>query len=171
MDLTIPRRIALQHAVDLHRNDFDPGDGPLVLVTANTLFGWLTGPITLVVTAGPAVDQTTGKFTGNSGGTNMVALKDTEKFELTVTAEDAKGQVTAGPTDVTFTAADTAVLTITGPDADGKTWGIAGNPGSTVLTADWPDSPSGDIQGTLAVDVTVGDAVSLVIAAGAPVAQ
>lgn len=54
---------------------------------------------------------------------------------------------------------------------DGVRWAVAGTPGSTVITADWPDSPSGDLPGTLAVDVTAGDATSLVVTAGAPVPQ
>jgi len=97
-------------------------------------------------------------------------MKDTEKAPITVTAEDAKGQVTASVTDVTFTSADPTIATIT-TDPDGTVWVVAGNPGSTVITADWPDSPGGDLQGTLAVDVTAGDATSLTITTGAPVAQ
>lgn len=97
-------------------------------------------------------------------------MKDTEKAQLTVTAEDAKGQVTATPGDVTFTSSDESVVTIS-TDADGTIWAVAGNPGSAVITGDWPDSPAGDLQGTLAVDVTAGDAVSLTITAGTPVAQ
>jgi hypothetical protein len=161
---------ALAYAVELRKHDIEPSI-QRVLRDANGMFRWLTAPIRLVLTAGPALDQTTGNPSGNEGGTTMVAIKDTEKFELTVTAEDAKGQVTAPPTDVTYTPADTTVISITGPDADGKTWGVGGVPGSTVITADWPDSPSGDLQGTLAVDVSAGDATSLVIAAGDPVPQ
>lgn len=101
----------------------------------------------------------------------MVAIKDTEKFKLTVQALDAKGNAVAPPTDVTFTSSDTNVVTISDPDANGDRWGVAGNPGSAVVTGDWPDSPHGDLQGTLAVDVTVGDAASLVVGAGDVVAQ
>jgi hypothetical protein len=156
--------------VDLHRNDFDAGDAPFVIETANVLFGWLTGPIALRITAEPALDQTTGQPTGNPGGQDMVALKDSEKIQLTVTAEDAKLQPTMAGADITFTAADTTIGTIV-TDGDGSTWFVAGVPGSTVISADWPDSPSGDIQGTLAVDVTSGDATSIQVSAGDPVAQ
>lgn len=169
-DLTPTRELALQHAVDLHRTDFDAGDGPFVIETANILFGWLTGPIALRITAGPAVDQTTGQLTGNPGGQDMVALKDTEKIQLTVTAEDAKLQPTLAGADITFTSADTTIGTIV-TDADGSTWFVAGLPGSTVVTAEWPDSPSGSITGTLAADVLAGDATSIQINAGAPAPQ
>lgn len=97
-------------------------------------------------------------------------MKDTGKFPITITAEDAKLQPTTAGTDITFTSADTNIATIT-TDPDGTVWVVAGLPGSTVITADWPDSPGGDIQGTLAVDVTAGDATSLVITAGAEVPQ
>jgi hypothetical protein len=100
----------------------------------------------------------------------MVALKDTEKIQLTVTAEDAKLQPTLAGADITFTSADTTIGTIV-TDADGSTWFVAGLPGSTVVTAEWPDSPSGSITGTLAADVLAGDATSIQINAGAPAPQ
>jgi hypothetical protein len=100
----------------------------------------------------------------------MVALKDTEKIQLTVTAEDAKLQPTLAGADITFTSADTNIGTIV-MDGDGLTWFVAGLPGSTVITAEWPDSPSGLIQGTEAVDVLAGDATSIQVTAGAPVPQ
>lgn len=100
----------------------------------------------------------------------MVALKDSEKIELTVTAEDAKLQPTLAGADINYTAADTNVGTIV-TDGDNRTWFVGGLPGSTVITSEWPDSPSGAIQGTLAVDVTAGDATSIQINAGAPVPQ
>lgn len=101
----------------------------------------------------------------------MVAIKDTEKFKLTVQALDAKGNAVTAPTDVTFTSSDTNVLTISDPDTNGDRWGVGGNPGSAVITGDWPDSPHGDLQGTLAVDVTTSDAASLVVEAGDAVPQ
>lgn len=172
-DTSTERYTALEAARSLYEGRWDadrPQDAEL-LGTATAIYYWLTGPVQITVTAGPIVDQLTGNQSGNPGGTGMVAMKDSEKFELTVAAEDAKGQVTAGPTDVTFTVADTNVVSISGPDADGKTWAVAELPGSTVITADWPDSPGGDISGTLAVDVSAGTATSLVIGAGTPVPQ
>lgn len=167
------RAFALNLATQLHLNWYlaEGGDPHKVTATATVLWAWLTGPVKLVITAGPTIDQTTGQPTGKPGGTIMASLKDSQKFELTVGAEDAKNQATTPPTDVTYTSADTTIITITGPDADGKTWAVAGNPGSTVITGDWPDSPTGDVQGTIAVDVTAGDATSLSITAGTPVAQ
>jgi|SRR6185312_3756879 hypothetical protein len=165
-DYSNERNNALMFAVESHRNDITPCDPRRVLRAANMYFCWLTAPIRLILGRGPAVDQTTGQPTNNEGDT----MKDTDKAQLTVTAEDAKGQVTASGADITFTSADTTVATIV-TDPDGTMWVVAGNPGSTVITADWPDSPGGDLQGTLAVDVTAGDATSLVITAGAPVPQ
>lgn len=96
-------------------------------------------------------------------------MKDTEKAQITVTGSDAKQQPTAVGTDLAITSADTNVATIV-TDATG-TWVVAGNPGSTTISVDWPDSPNGDLAGTVAVDVTTGDATSLVITLGTPVAQ
>lgn len=170
-DVTAERRIALSLAVQLGAGGNFTG-GPdannNLIRTANVLFNWLTGAITLVITAGPAVDQTTGQLTGNPGGDTM---KDSEKVQLSVKGLDAKGQDTTIGTDITFTSADTNIVTISIDPNDGSVWAVAGTPGSTVITADWPDSPSGDLPGTLAVDVTPGDATSLVITAGDPVAQ
>lgn len=172
-DTSAERFAALEAARSLYGGSWNadrPQDEEL-LDTASAIYYWLTGPVQITVTAGPIVDQVTGNKSGNPGGIGIVAMNDSEKFELTVTAEDAKGQITVGPTDITFTVADTNVVTISGPDADGKTWAVAGLPGSTVITADWPDSPGGAINGTLAVDVSAGTATSLVIGAGTPVPQ
>jgi hypothetical protein len=170
-DLTVERATALALAVQLHQTEYlaEGGDPHKVTATASVLWDFLTGPVALLITAGPGADQTTGKPTGNPGGTSMVALKDNEKVQLTVTALDAKGQVTASGADVTFTSSDETVLTITNDDTG--VWAVAGNPGSAVVTADWPDSPAGDIQGTEAFDVTAGDATSLVVTSGDPVPQ
>lgn len=166
-DLSAERADALAYAVELHRTRFQRCDGPDVLRTASKFFDWLTAPISLRLTTGPAVDQTTGTPTGNLEGNPM---KDTEKSQIMVTAMDAKGQPTAVGTDITFTSADTSIASIS-TDPDGTVWIVAGVPGSTVITGDWPDSPIGDLQGTLAVDVTAGDAASLQISAGPAVPQ
>jgi|SRR5581483_1231228 len=171
IDYSAERAASLRLAIEFHQGQWetnDPaGNQTSVLGTANVFYGYLTGAVRIGLTLGSRVDQTTGRITGDPGGNTM---KDTEKVQLTVTAEDAKGQVTAGPSDLTFTSSDETVVTIS-TDADGTMWAVAGNPGSAVITADWPDSPSGDLTGTLAVDVTTGDATSLVISAGGPVAQ
>jgi hypothetical protein len=96
-------------------------------------------------------------------------LKDSEKALLAISAVDAKGNPTSVPTDVTVTVADQTVATITQDDAGW--WVIAGSPGSTVGTGTWPSAPGGEISGTFAIDVTAGDAASLSITLGTPVAQ
>lgn len=169
-DLTHERELALAYAVELNTPAGAGADDGRLLATADAIFEWLTA-VDVTVTGGPEKDQTTGSYTGQPGGMNMAAYTDNGKFELTVTAKDTKGQVTASGADVTFTSGDTTIVTIEGPDADGKTWGVCGLPGSTVVTADWPDSPKGDIKGTLAVDVTAGDAASIEVTAGPEVPQ
>lgn len=169
------RLVALQHAVDLHRGSYKPGatsDRGIrgVIEDADVMYRWLNlgDPVRLVVTAGPPVDQATGEPTGTPQGGPM---KDTEKILFSVGAEDAKHQPTGSPADLNWASSDENVATVqTNPDT-GEAWGVAGFPGSAVITATWPDSPSGAISGTFAVDVTAGDAVSLVITAGDPVPQ
>jgi hypothetical protein len=168
-DLTTERHAALMLAVDLHQGVFAQQDfnSAYVVATADLFWEFLTAPVALLIAAGRVVDQTTGRPSTNPGGVSMVAIKDSEKFQLSVQAFDAKGNEVQAPTDVTFTSSDTTILTITDPDASGAVWAVAGNPGSATVTGDWPDSPHGDLQGTLAVDVTTGDAASLVVNAGA----
>lgn len=172
-DLSPERHLALVLAAQIHQDTFatENYDAQRVVTTANAFWGFLAAPVSLLVTAGRVVDQTTGQPSDNPGGSGMVAIKDSERFKLVVKALDAKGNETTAPTDVTFTAADTTVASISDPDTNGDRWVVAGQPGSTVVTGDWPDSPLGDLQGTLAVDVTVGDAASLVVEAGDVVAQ
>lgn len=166
-DTTNERALALTQTTALYTGRFTGGatHNDQFLETATAVYWWLTGPVALAITLGPAVDQTTGKPTGNQGDT----LKDSEKAQLNANAVDAKGQPTGAPTTLTYTSADESVATIVTDDTG--TWVVAGSPGSTVVTGDWPDSPSGDVQGTVAVDVTAGDAVSLSITLGAPVPQ
>lgn len=167
------RITALAHAVALHTARYstgstgDRGDSG-VMHTAERLYGWLGGPNQLVITLGQPVDQTTGQPTGTPQGGPM---KDSDKCPLIVKAFDAKQQLTTVGADVTFTVADTNVCTISDPDVDGIRWVIMGLPGSTVITGDWPDSPNGDLPGTVAVDVTPGDATSLVLSLGDPIHQ
>lgn len=166
-DTTNERALALTQTTALYAGRFTGGasHNSQFLETATAQYLWLTGPVALNITLGPAVDQDTGKPTGNEGDT----LKDSERALLAANAVDAKGQPTSAPTSLTYTSADETIATIV-TDADGS-WVVAGNPGSTVVTGDWPDSPSGDVQGTVAVDVTAGDAVSLAITLGTPVPQ
>jgi hypothetical protein len=166
-DLGAERDAALAYAVDLHRIRYQRCDAQDVTATADRLFTWLTAPTHLVITPGPAIDQATGKPTGGEGN----PMKDTEKSQVSIVAEDAKNQPTNLGTDIQWSSADETIATVTTDPADGSVWVVAGTPGSTVITGTWPDSPAGSISGTLAVDVTAGDAVSLSITAGAPVPQ
>lgn len=167
-DTSNERALALVQTTALYAGRFTGGDSAdtRFLTTASAQYAWLTGPVAISITLGPKVDQTTGKPTGNPEG---APLKDTEKALLQANAVDSKGNPTSAPTSLAYTSADTSIATIV-TDADG-TWVVAGSPGSTVVTGDWPDSPSGDIQGTVSVDVTAGDAVSLNITLGTPVPQ
>jgi len=167
VDLTAERLAALGLAVESHRESFaaENYDPQRVVRTADAYWEFLTAPVSILIIAGPVLDQGTGGKSDNPGGSGMVAIKDTQKFPLTVKAFDAKGNEVQAPTDVTYSVDNTDVASIVNDDA-GAPWVVAGNPGSAVVTGDWPDSPHGDLQGTLAVDVTTGDAASLSIEAG-----
>lgn len=167
-DTSTERVLALTQTTQLYAGRFTGGAShdQQFLATATAQYRWLTGPTELIITLGPKVDQATGQPTGNPEGET---LKDSEKALLVADAVDAKGNPTSAPTSLTYTSADESIATIV-INQDG-TWVVAGSPGSTVVTGDWPDSPSGDIQGTVAVDVTAGDAVSLKITLGTPVPQ
>lgn len=164
------RVAAMQYAVAVHGPHFKPGKhgDQALLTTASGIYGWLLGPVALVISLGPPVDQTTGQPSATPTGGPM---KDSDKCPLIIQARDAKQQLTTVGADVTVTVADTTVATVTDPDADGIRWVVFGLPGSTVLTVDWPDSPSGDLPGTVAIDVTAGDATSLEVTLGDPVPQ
>jgi hypothetical protein len=166
-DTSNERMFALSEAVALYSPDFDGySDNHALTDTATVIYQWLTAPLQLVITLGPTVDQTTGEPTGNQGGNTM---KDSDKAQLIVKGVDAKGQDTTVGTDVTFVSADESIVTIT-TDGTGQ-WAVAGIPGSTVITGTWNDSPTGPIEGTVAVDVTAGNAASLVITLGDAVPQ
>lgn len=170
-DTTAERHLAATLAVQLWHGR-DPADSDPDTAhqrSANRIYRWLTGAVTWHAHLGPRVDQATGQPTHHhQKGSSM---KDTEKAELVITAEDARGFPTAVPADVTATSADTTIATVSDPDADNKRWVMPAGPGSTVVTVDWPDSPTGDQQGTVAVDVTTGDATSLQVSLGTPVPQ
>ena len=161
------RADALAYAVELHRTRFQRCDGPDVLRTASKFFDWLTAPIRLAIRIESVVDQATGKPTEWEGNT----VKDTSKAQLSIEGEDAKNQPTNIGTDIQWSSADESIATVTTDPNDGSVWLVAGLPGSTVITATWPDSPTGTVSGTFAVDVTSSDAVSLTISAGPEVLQ
>jgi hypothetical protein len=167
-DTSSERALALVQATALYTTRFTGGtkSDKTFLATASAVYEWLTGPVTLSVRLGPRVDQTTGQPTGNMGGNE---LKDTEKALVIIDAVDAKDNPTSVPTDVDVTVADAAVATVTQDDAGW--WVVAGSPGSTVGTVEWPSAPGGPISGTVAIDVTTGDAVSLRVTLGTPVPQ
>lgn len=89
-----------------------------------------------------------------------VQIKDNEQFTVSVEVEDSKGFPVSGDT-LTYTAADTSVVSLQ-PSADGLSCLIvAGNPGSTVVTV-----TDGTITATEAVDVVAGDAATFQITEG-----
>jgi hypothetical protein len=167
-DTSNERALALSQTTALYAGRFTGGAShdQQFLATASAQYEWLIGPVAISVTLGPIFDQETGQPTGNAGGDT---LKDSEKALLLISAVDAKGNPTSVPTDVTVTVDDQAVATVTQDDAGW--WVIAGSPGSTVGTGTWPSAPGGQITGTFAIDVTAGDAASLSITLGTPVAQ
>ena len=120
-DYSHERADALGYAVELHKDALTCCDrAGHVIRDANLFYRWLTAPVRLVITRGPAVDQTTGKPTGNEGDT----MKDSEKAQVTIAAMDAKGQRTDIGTDVTLTSSDESVVTVV-TDPDGTVWLVA----------------------------------------------
>lgn len=107
-------------------------------------------PERLVITNGPVTTQ---------GAANM-QIHDNEQFDITVDAQDSKGQPTADTFTVTV---DNASVISVVDGADGKTFTlVAGVPGSAVVTIG-----DGNLSATEAVDVVPGGAVTIAISEGA----
>lgn len=125
--------------------------------------------VTLTIVPGPeAVDQSdptkTAPVKYNQKG-NTLQLADNQKCPLSVQETDTKGfPVNAG--QITYSVDDTSVATVADAGDGTGPFLVAGNPGSTLLHA-----TDGTLSGSLAVDVTSGQAAALQISAGAPVAQ
>lgn len=165
------RETALLAATRLYERSFGKGhccdrDLADLLDAADVFYGWLTSPVTLTLTAGPAVDQTTGQPTTTPTGVPQMQLHDNEQVDLTVDTRDAKGFET--PADITWTSSDETVVTITGADdGDSKTaTAVAGNPGSAVITVS-----DGNLSATVAIDVVPAGTATISIGEGTPVEQ
>jgi hypothetical protein len=94
-------------------------------------------------------------------------MKDTEQVHATIEFDDTKGFATPDLDQVDWVVDDPSVATAQ-PDNDGSggCMFVAGSPGSTLgrMTA-------GNITGSVAIDVTTGDAVSAKITLGDPEPQ
>jgi hypothetical protein len=92
----------------------------------------------------------------------VMQIHDNEQYAITVSAVDSKGFPT---TDVFTTAVDNPdVISVVDDDQDGRTFTVvAGNPGSAVITIS-----DGTLSVTEAVDVVVGEAVTISVQEGAP---
>lgn len=131
-----------------------------VLDTAEVFLAWLRGPAHLALTAGPVVDQTSGLPTGTPISEGVpVQIHDNEQFDVTVTAEDAKGFATADA--VTFVSSDETVFTVVAGADPMTSTVVAGVPGSAVLTVS-----DGTLSATLAVDVVPAGAATIALSEG-----
>lgn len=139
----LPLKVGVDAAVTI------AADETAVRNTAEVFLAWLKGAVSMTLFAGPITNQFSGMPSGvptPQGGT--VQLHDNEQFDLTVDTKDAKGFET--PDTVTWASADETVATVV-VSLDGRTATIvAGNPGSTVITA--TDDAAG-LSATEAIDV------------------
>lgn len=172
-DFTVTRWLALEHAVDLHRISFEPGDDAdqAVTRTATRLFQWLTGPVALFLTIGQVLDQGTGQPTGNPTKGNPMQLHDTEQVDLSVEVADVKGasipdDIGTTADDLAWTVEDTSVATLSVSSDTRTCTVVAGLPGSTVGTV-----TLGELSATFAVDVIPGAAARITISEGTPTEQ
>ncbi len=159
--LSTETAVALRWAIDTL-----PDDSSTRTITdrAERFYEFLVGklPVRLDLVFGPTVDQTTHAPTGQiPQGATMAQLHDSDEFDITVTAKDAKGFEVSDAFTATADNAD-AVTVVTG--ADGKTFTVvAGNPGSAVVTV-----TDGNVSATLAVDVLPGGVALIDLVAGDP---
>lgn len=168
-DFTVTRRLALEHAVDLHRISFEPGDDAdqAVTRTATRLFQWLVGPATVAISIGPVRDQVTGQPTGNPSKGNPMQITNGEEYDLIANVSDVKG---VDVPDDPGTASDDIQWTIDNPDAaslrissDSRTCTVVGG---TLGSAVWTMT-MGEIFRTGAVDVVHSAAAKVEVTEGA----
>ena len=160
------RRAALDAAVILFSRQRDPGP-PAVLAAANDFLAWITSARlrlrarALTFEQGdPSISQPT-RYT--AGG--KVQLTDTQQVTLTVEPEDSKQQPTSDT--LTWTSADSTVVSLV-PSADTLSClCVAGNPGAGVVVT----VTDGTLSASESFDVVAGAAAALVITAGTPEAQ
>lgn len=170
-DLTSYHCMALDHAVDLHRESFggDTDANQRLLATATAIRDWLTGPIALLITIGPITDQTTGEIAGATPIGGTVQLTETQQVDLTVTVASAKGTgIPDRPGDVTddllWVIGDESVAALQVSEDTRICTVVAGVAGSTDLTVSL-----GELSARLAVEVLPGGAAVITIGEGTPI--
>lgn len=159
---------ALRLAVELHGPDpITPEAAGVVLATANVFAEWLGNPV-VRLSIRPGIwtyNQGSNQYRPTEFKGDVMQLADNQQVSMTVEATDAKGFETneAGDVVVTWDTSDGTVLSLQ-PAADGLSClAVAGNPGAALVTVS-----DGTNSGSLAVDVTSGPAVALVVNAGTP---
>ena len=159
------RKAALDAAVALltHSAEATP---ELVVTCATDFLGWLSGA-RLRLTADPITysqgDPAQHQATRYIGDT--VQLTDTQQVTLAVEPEDSKGDATSDT--LTWSSADSTVVSLQ-PSADTlSALVVAGNPGLGVVVT----VTDGTVSASESFDVVAGAAASLVITPGTPEAQ
>lgn len=136
--------------------------------SAETWLAWLRGPATLRLTAGIVRKQSTGLPSGTpTPQGDTMQIHDDEEFDLTLEELDAKGFATSTQTPPTWTSSDETVVPLA-VSADAKTFTVvAGNPGSSVVTASVTlDDGTVLPDTTYAVDVTPAGVATVNMVAG-----
>lgn len=107
-------------------------------------------------------------------GATEMQLKDSEKFDITLSPIDAKGAPSSiDPTKTTGSTDDTTVATVT-MGADGLSGTVTAlKPGKTQLQVSVTDANNPDdvVKGSLDIEVLAGDTATIAIGTSAPVAQ
>lgn len=163
----------MSFAVDLYRGgDYvKRGDDDALIATVDRIYYRLVGPVEAYFEYGPVREQATGYPTDDHFGGSMTQLKNSKQVRLTIKAVDAKGyEVSDDPNvtsdDITWDVADRSVVDLSTIDARNVDV-IAGNDGSTVVTATLPNG----VAVTQAFDVIPGDATAMEFTVGEPTDQ
>lgn len=169
------RNIALHLAITVWQNRevHAPGHtiGGQIIATAERFFIFLTEAAPahrLLFSIGLITDQKTGEPSPNQYHGGILTMKDTEQVDITVEAEDSKGQPTADTLNWSMDQAGTdsgATFTVSADTMTATV--VAGNPGTATMTATDPNG----LSGVSAVVVTAGDAATLVLTQGTPTPQ
>jgi len=160
------RKAALDAAVAVSAQPGETATPAAVLAAATAFLGWLTGA-RLRVAVDP-VTYTQGNPTRSQatlflGG--AVQLTDTQQVTLAVEPEDSKGEATSDT--LTWSTADTTVISLQ-PSADTLSClCVAGVPGTGIVVT----VTDGTISASESFDVVAGTAASLVITPGTPEEQ
>lgn len=169
------RMVALNEAVRLYveRQVHGTGHTPAgqVVAAARQFFDFLyegAPAAKLVFSIGTIVDQETGTPSPNQHNGGILTMKDTEQVDITVAAEDSKGQPTADTMTWSMDQAGTDSGATLTPSADTMTVTVvAGNPATFGVTATDPNG----LSGVSPVVVTAGAATQLVLTQGTPTPQ